>query len=227
MRFGTNTKNDMLLEIFSRVLAFLFILILLPIFLFIGVSCFFFQGSPIFFKQERVGYNFKIFNIYKFRSMVHNSGVIITEPNDLRITKFGRFLRKTKIDEIPQLFNILKGDMRFIGPRPEVLNYFDKSSFQFLENVKPGMSDYSSILFRDEEKILERIGGNKPYLKLLPLKLELAEYYSSKKNIFLDFKLVIITVISIFFPKYSSKTLIAPSLVIDLPETEDFLKKYI
>ena len=159
--------------------------------------------------------------------MVHNSGVIITEPNDLRITKFGRFLRKTKIDEIPQLFNILKGDMRFIGPRPEVLNYFDKSSFQFLENVKPGMSDYSSILFRDEEKILERIGGNKPYLKLLPLKLELAEYYSSKKNIFLDFKLVIITIISIFFPKYSSKTLIAPSLVIDLPETEDFLKKYI
>lgn len=215
------------MELFSRFVAFLFILILFPIFLCTCLFCILFHGFPIFFKQERVGYNFKIFNIYKFRSMVHNSGKIITEPNDLRITKFGRFLRKTKIDEIPQLFNILKGDMRFIGPRPEVLNYFDKSSFKFLMNVKPGISDYSSILFRDEDKILERIGGNNPYLQLLPLKLELAEYYSSKKNIFLDFKLVIITIMSLFFPKYSSKMLITPSLVIDLPETEDFLKKYI
>jgi lipopolysaccharide/colanic/teichoic acid biosynthesis glycosyltransferase len=215
------------MDLVSRTISLFLIIVLSPIFLVTSCFCLLFQGRPVLFKQERVGYNFKIFNIYKFRSMVHNSGVIITEPNDLRITKFGRFLRKTKIDEIPQLFNILKGDMRFIGPRPEVLNYFDKSSFQFLENVKPGMSDYSSILFRDEEKILERIGGNKPYLKLLPLKLELAEYYSSKKNIFLDFKLVIITIISIFFPRYSSKTLIAPSLVIDLPETEEFLKKYI
>ncbi len=158
--------------------------------------------------------------------MVNNSGKIITEPNDLRITKFGKFIRKTKIDELPQLFNILKGDMRFIGPRPEVPNYFDKSSFQFLIDVKPGISDYSSILFRDEEKTLERIGGNNPYLQLLPLKLTLAEYYSRKKNIFLDFKLAIITIISIFFPNYCSKTLIAPSVVIDLPDLEEFLKKY-
>ena len=215
------------MDFLSRFIALIILILLSPLFTTIIILCMVFQGFPIFFKQERVGYNFKIFNIYKFRSMVHNSGKIITDPNDLRITKFGKFLRKTKIDEIPQLFNILKGDMRFIGPRPEVLSYFDKSSFQFLINVKPGISDYSSILFRDEEKILERIGGDNPYLQLLPLKLELAEYYSSKKNIFLDFKLVIITIISIFFPKYSSKTLIAPILVIDLPETEEFLKKYI
>ena len=215
------------MDFLSRFIALIILILLSPLFTTIIILCMVFQGFPIFFKQERVGYNFKIFNIYKFRSMVHNSGKIITDPNDLRITKFGKFLRKTKIDEIPQLFNIFKGDMRFIGPRPEVLNYFDKSSFKFLMNVKPGISDYSSILLRDEDKILERIGGNNPYLQLLPIKLELAEYYSSKKNIFLDFKLVIITIISIFFPKYSSKTLIAPILVIDLPETEEFLKKYI
>ena len=133
----------------------------------------------------------------------------------------------TKIDEIPQLLNILKGDMRFIGPRPEVQNYFEKSAFHFLMSVKPGISDYASILFRNEEKILERIGGNNPYLQLLPIKLELANYYSIKKSFLLDLKLVIITMLSIFFPNYSSRTLIVPSLIIDLPETERFLKKYI
>jgi len=215
------------MEIISRFLALTLIVILLPILILISILCIIFQGFPIIFKQKRVGYNYKTFEIYKFRTMSKNDGGFITIHNDIRITKIGKLLRSTKIDEIPQLFNILKGDMRFIGPRPEVPNYFEKSTFQFLMDVKPGISDYASILFRDEEKILERIGGNNPYLQLLPIKLELAEYYSRKKNILLDTKLVFITIISIFFPNYSSRTLIAPSLVVDLPETEDFLKKYI
>ena len=215
------------MEIISRFFALTLIIILLPILIFISILCIIFQGFPIIFKQERIGYNYKIFEIYKFRTMSKNDGDLITIHNDRRITKIGKILRITKIDEIPQLLNILKGDMRFIGPRPEVPNYFEKSAFQFLMNVKPGMSDYASILFRDEEKILKRIGGNNPYLQLLPIKLELAEYYSRKKNIFLDFRLLIITILSIFFPNFSSKTLIVPSLIIDLPETEKFLVKYI
>ena len=215
------------MEVISRFFALILIVILLPILISISILCIIFQGFPIIFKQKRVGYNYKIFEIYKFRTMSKNNGDLITIRNDQRITKIGKILRITKIDEVPQLLNILKGDMRFIGPRPEVLNYFEKSTFQFLMYVKPGISDYSSILFRDEDKILKKIGGNNPYLQLLPVKLKLAEYYSRKKNILLDIKLVIITIISIFFPNYSSRILIAPSLVVDLPETEVFLKKYI
>ena len=215
------------MEIISRFLALIIIVILLPILIFISILCIIFQGFPIIFKQKRVGYNYKTFEIYKFRTMSKNDGDLITVRHDKRITKIGKILRMTKIDEIPQLLNILKGDMRFIGPRPEVPNYFEKSSFKFLMSVKPGISDYSSILFRDEERILEKIGGNNPYLQLLPIKLKLAEYYSSKKSFLLDLKLVMVTILSIFFPNYSSKTLIAPRLVIDLPSTEKFFKKYI
>ncbi len=215
------------MEIISRFLALILIVILSPILIFVSILCIIFQGFPIIFKQDRVGYNYKTFEIYKFRTMSEDDGDLITVRNDSRITKIGKILRKTKIDEIPQLLNILKGEMRFIGPRPEVLSYFEKGTFKFLMNVKPGISDYSSILFRHEEVILERIGGNNPYLKLLPIKLELAEYYSKNKNFFLDLKLVMITVLSIFFPSFISKTLIVPSLVSDLPITRKFLEKYI
>ena len=155
--------------------------------------------------------------------MSENDGDLITFRHDKRITKIGKILRMTKIDEIPQLLNILKGDMRFIGPRPEVPNYFEKSSFKFLMSVKPGISDYSSILFRDEERILEKIGGNNPYLQLLPIKLKLAEYYSRKKA-FIGLKIGDGNNTINFFPNYSSKTLIAPSLVIDLPVQRNFLR---
>ena len=172
------------MELISRTFAFVSLIILLPVLFFISVSCFLFQGLPIFFKQERVGYNFKIFNIYKFRSMVNNDGKKITEPNDSRITYIGKILRKTKIDELPQLFNILKGDMRFIGPRPEVPDYFDIDKFKFLSCVKPGISDFCSIILRNESKILNSLEGVDPYKKLLPIKIDLANYYAQKKVFF-------------------------------------------
>ena len=215
------------MDFLSRFIALVILILFSPLFTTIFILCMVIQGFPIFFEQERVGNEFKVFHIYKFRTMVNNSGKLITELNDSRVTFLGKFLRKSKLDELPQLLNILKGEMRFIGPRPEVLKYFKKKDFHFLKNIKPGISDYASILFRDEEKILERIGGNNPYLKLLPVKLELAEYYSRKKNILLDFRLVMITILSIFSPEFSSKILIVPSLIIDLPDMEEFLKKYI
>ena len=92
---------------------------------------YYFSRISIIFKQERVGYNYKIFERYKFRTMSENDGDLITFRHDKRITKIGKILRMTKIDEIPQLLNILKGDMRFIGPRPEVPNYFEKVLLSF------------------------------------------------------------------------------------------------
>ena len=144
------------MEILSRIIAFAFILILTPFLLLISLFCIIFQGFPILFEQERLGYHFKTFKIYKFRSMKFSSGSIITSPNDSRITKIGEILRKTKIDELPQLFNIIKGEMRFIGPRPEVKQYFSKKDFQFLKVVKPGISDFASIILRNESLILKK-----------------------------------------------------------------------
>ena len=215
------------MDFISRFLALSLLLILSPLFLFISFTLFIFQGYPIFFYQKRVGYNFKIFNIYKFRSMEINSGSSLTKHNDNRITFIGKIIRSTKLDEIPQLINILFGDMRFIGPRPEVIEFFDKKKFKFLENIKPGISDYSSILFRNESKVLTKIGGDNPYEALMPHKLALANYYAERKSFFLDFKLVILTIISIFFPKTVVTTFIGPKLYKKIDGLKDFCIKYI
>tara|TARA_Y100001958_G_C20948298_1_gene351930 strand:+ start:110 stop:595 length:486 start_codon:yes stop_codon:yes gene_type:complete len=159
--------------------------------------------------------------------MKFNSGSIITSPNDSRITKLGKILRKTKIDEVPQLYNIIKGEMRFIGPRPEVRQYFSKKDFQFLKVVKPGISDFASIILRNESSILKKIGGNDPYEKLLPIKLELANYYSKNKSFWLDFQLVIITTISILLPKFAIKFLAMPLIKTRSRNTELFFNKYV
>ncbi len=217
----------MLIEVFSRSIALFFLIILSPIYFIVMCACFLFQGSPIFYKQKRVGYRFSIFQIYKFRTMVNNSGKIITDPFDTRITMLGKFLRNTKIDEIPQLYNIIKGDMRFIGPRPEVPDYVDNKTFFFLKYVKPGMSDFASIVLRDESKILSKIGGNEPYIELLPVKIELAAYYANEKSFMLDLQLVIITTISIFFPNFAAKELAIPLIKLKSQRTNSFLNKFI
>ena len=125
------------MEIFSRSIAFLIILILSPVF-FVNGFVFSFARTANIFYQDRVGFNFKKFKIIKFRTMINNSGPGITEHNDLRITYIGKILRMTKLDELPQLLNILFGDMRFIGPRPEIIEYFDESQFLFLRKINPG-----------------------------------------------------------------------------------------
>ena len=108
--------------------------------------------------------------------MNHNySGINITAPDDNRITAWGRVLRFLKLDELPQLLNILKGEMVFVGPRPEVPEYVNAEQFRFLNDIRPGLSDFASILLRDESRILRRIGGLDAYRELLPLKCTLAD----------------------------------------------------
>jgi len=157
--------------------------------------------------------------------MVINEGEAITLSIDSRVTKWGLILRKLKLDELPQLFNIIKGDMRFIGPRPEVLMYFNESDFDFLKVVKPGISDFSSIILRNENEILESIGGDNPYEKLLPIKIRLANYYSRRKCFSLDFKLVLITILSIFFHDYAFRLLMNSELSSIIKDLKDLLLK--
>tara|TARA_Y100001968_G_C19212580_1_gene645525 strand:- start:38 stop:700 length:663 start_codon:yes stop_codon:yes gene_type:complete len=198
------------MEFFSRFIAITFIIVLMPLFFIISLILFFLQGLPIFFIQDRVGYKFKTFKLFKFRTMlVNQSGNFITIKGDDRITKIGKILRALKLDEIPQLINIVKGDMRFIGPRPEVEKYVEKNTFDFLKKIKPGLSDFSSIIFRNEEYVLAKLKSHQPYIKiLLPIKIQLAQIYSNNKSFNLDLILTMLTIIAIFFPKLAQHFLL-------------------
>ena len=197
------------MEFFSRLCASILLILLSPILILISILCLFLQGSPILFKQIRVGFNYRPFSLYKFRSMLkNNSGSDITQLNDSRITYLGKFIRLFKLDELPQLWNILKGEMRFIGPRPEVEKFVKDYDFTFLYQIKPGLTDFASILLRNEADILSKSGGVEKYPKLLKLKVKLAHIYSKHKNFYLDLTLVCITMISILLPKFATKLVI-------------------
>ena len=190
------------MELFSKTVAAIMLIILSPLLLLISAGSLFFQRFPILFKQERVGYKFQTFFLYKFRTMkINNVNQLVTEAGDKRITQWGKILRIIKFDELPQLWNIVRGDMRFIGPRPEVQMYVKGNDFSFLEKIKPGLTDFSSILLRNETNILLRAGGVDKYTKLLEVKVKLGSLYADQKNFWLDMKLVLLTLVSIILPK--------------------------
>jgi len=190
------------MELFSKTVAAIMLIILSPLLLLISGGSLFFQRFPILFKQERVGYKFQTFFLYKFRTMkINNVNQLVTEAGDKRITQWGKILRILKFDELPQLWNIVRGDMRFIGPRPEVQMYVKGNDFSFLEKIKPGLTDFSSILLRNETNILLRAGGVDKYTKLLEVKVKLGSLYADQKSFWLDMKLVLLTLVSIILPK--------------------------
>ncbi|MFT5821488.1 MAG: lipopolysaccharide/colanic/teichoic acid biosynthesis glycosyltransferase [Crocinitomix sp.] len=158
----------------------------------------------IFYRQTRVGKNQKEFDLFKFRSMRPNSDKAgqITIGNDSRVTKVGRFIRRFKIDEVPQLINILKGDMSVVGPRPEVPKYVQMYSQEQLKvlMVLPGLTDYASIEYLDEQKILGAANDpDKAYIEeVMPAKLKLNLKYIADRGFWLDIKLVFKTIGKIF-----------------------------
>ena len=156
----------------------------------------------------------------------NHSGKRITAPDDNRITTWGRVLRFLKLDELPQLLNILKGEMVFVGPRPEVPEYVNADQFQFLNNVRPGLSEFASILLRDESRILKEIGGLDAYRELLSLKCTLADYYVQRKGYLTDLKIVVYTVLSIIFPRMINKSFLIPQLNNELPQLAGFIEKH-
>jgi len=131
---------------------------------------------------------------------INNNHSAVTETGDNRITTWGKFLRILKLDELPQLWNIIKGDMRFVGPRPEVKHYVTKKSFRFLNTIKPGLTDFSSIILRNEEKIIVHMGGVEKYPELLKIKIKLGQVYADQKGIKLDLILVLFTLLAIVTP---------------------------
>jgi len=166
--------------------------ILLPIVLPIAIWIKFSSKGPLFYIQKRVGQDFKEFNLYKFRSMVVDAdqiGPSVTSGDDPRITKVGQIIRKTKIDELPQLFNVLKGDMSFVGPRPEVMKFveYKRDEYKKVLSVKPGITDNAAIEFRDEESMMEKYEDKeRGYIDdILPQKIKLYFYYIDNISFFI------------------------------------------
>lgn len=159
-------------RIIKRILDLLFslilVVILFPIFIIISILIKLEDGGPIIYKQKRVGYKNKIFTIYKFRSMnVMKESEELSISQNTRITKIGKFLRKTSLDELPQLINIIKGEMSFIGPRPwtsDLLPYYTKKQIK-RHNVRPGITGYAQVNGRNCITILERINYDLKYVK--------------------------------------------------------------
>jgi lipopolysaccharide/colanic/teichoic acid biosynthesis glycosyltransferase len=178
------------------------LLILLPLLPFIAILIKRDSRGPVFFLQERIGKDFKRFKICKFRTMESDAdkkGARITAVGDDRVTKIGRTLRKFKIDELPQLFNVLKGDMSLVGPRPEVAEYvqlFEKE-YRKLLSIRPGITDPASLHYSNEAGVLGNSGASEDiYItKLLPEKIRLSSQYVDNHALWTDLKLIVMTLI--------------------------------
>lgn len=200
-------------RIIDVLLALLALLVLLPIFIPIVVILLLTGEHKVFYLQKRVGYKNKDFKIIKFATMLSNSPNIgsgsLTLKNDPRVLPFGSFLRKTKINELPQILNIIVGDLSIVGPRPQMQVDFEKYSDEVqskIYNVRPGLTGIGSIVFRDEESLISLAAVNENphdfYKRVIaPYKGELELWYHSHRSVFLDSQLIFMTAWTIVFPE--------------------------
>lgn len=197
---AVNVTQSAIRRLFEMVCAGAGLLLLSPLLLLIALAIKLGDGGSVFYSQPRVGKNFREFRILKFRTMVHQADRkgFITGPNDPRITLLGRFLRKYKLDELPQLINILKGDMQLVGPRPEVKCYVEMfcSEYALLLQDRPGITDPAALAYRHEEEILKADRLEEQYVsEILPLKLKLSLGYLGGRTLLSDLAIVLRTVL--------------------------------
>jgi len=187
------------------------LIVLLPLLLLVATAIKLDSSGPVFFRQWRVGRKFRRFGIYKFRTMIDDAfdrGLPITVGQDSRITRVGKILRKTKIDELPQLLNVLKGDMSLVGPRPEVPRYVElfRPDYEHILKVRPGLTDLASLKYSDEASILgQSANPERDYVaRLLPDKIRLAKEYIQRSSLLFDVKLIVETIIKLVGHRISS-----------------------
>jgi len=191
----------MMKRLFDIVSSFLVLLLGCPFFMLVSILIMIDSKGGVFFKQIRVGLGNKDFRLFKFRTMKPNSeslGQITVGGKDARITKVGYWLRRFKIDEFPQLINILIGDMSIVGPRPEVRKYVDLYTEEQLTvlDVRPGLTDYASLEYINENDLLEKSSNpEQTYIEeIMPAKLALNKRYIAERSVGLDFKLIVKTI---------------------------------
>lgn len=202
-RLNLNFFYKTLKRLIDIILSIIGILLFLPIFIIISIVIKLTSAGRVFYFGKRIGLNGRPFKIIKFRTMFDNSdkGPDTTSRNDYRITFVGRFLRKHKLDELPQLFNILFGDMSFVGPRPELKKYTDlyKDDEKLILTVKPGLTDISSIYFLNLNELIDDKNPDQSFEeKILPKKNLLRVEYVKKQSLLLDLKLILKTMMKLF-----------------------------
>ncbi len=178
---------------FNRFFALVILIVLSPIFLFVAFAILIEDGYPFFFNQKRVGIKYSFFNIYKFRSMKKNTPNVATHllvNRDQYLLRVGKFIRKTSLDELPNLINIIKGEMVFVGPRPALYNQDDLMAFRVatgVDKLKPGITGWAQINGRDEISIVQKV--------------QLEQEYMYKKSFLFDIKILIKTFTNVLFRK--------------------------
>lgn len=192
-------------RLFDIVASLVGLIVFAPIMLIVAVIVKVTSPGPILFYQKRLTKGMREFNIYKFRSMVSNElrekNTVQIKGSSSEITSIGKFMRKTKLDELPQFWNILKGDMSFIGPRPELprrLKYYDKRQKEIF-SVRSGISSPASIVFSDEEYLMNQVQDPEKFYieQIMPYKIELNLYYIEHQSFFYDIWLIIATLLKI------------------------------
>ena len=208
-------------RVFDFIIAFTALLILSPVFIMVIIGLMLTGEREVFYFQERIGYRNRKFYIWKFATMLKNSPNMgtgeITLRNDPRVTSFGKMLRRTKINELPQIINVLKGDMSIVGPRP-LMNVsfvlYSEEDQRNIYTVRPGITGIGSLIFRDEEKILSDAADPRAmYRSIYPYKAELEKWYRSHFSFYTDIMIIFLTAIALF-----SDDLLTPRQVFkDLP----------
>ncbi len=196
-------------RILDILIATIALIVLLPLFLFCIITLLLTGEHEVFYRQKRIGYKNKIFGIWKFATMVKNSPNIgtgaITLRNDPRVTRFGKFLRISKINELPQIINVLTGQMSIVGPRPLMsvsVALYPEAIRDKIYNVKPGMTGIGSLIFRDEEKLVsEAPDPHAMYASIYPYKGALEIWYQQKASFATDSLIIFLTAWTILFPK--------------------------
>jgi len=194
-----------LIRFFDILFSFIGLILLLPVLLFITLAIAIDSRGGVLYYQSRVGKNGKDFRLVKFRTMVtgaEKKGGLTVGTRDSRITNTGHFLRKFKLDELPQLFNVLMGSMSLVGPRPEIRKYVDRYTPEqrFVLSVKPGITDWASIEYISENEILGKSSDpEKSYLEeIMPAKIELNKRFIENRGLTQYFKILFLTVSSVF-----------------------------
>ena len=191
-------------RVFDLVTAFVLLVVLAPILIIVALVALMTSGRPILFRQERVGLNDEIFTILKFRTMrVNESSIKLTSASDPRITRFGKFLRNAKIDELPQLLNVIAGDMSIVGPRPELaayLRHYPPDLRDIVVSVRPGITDPASVAFLDEAEQLDASDDPETdYINtIVPVKAKMYVDYINSQSLAGDVRIVLQTAIRLF-----------------------------
>jgi lipopolysaccharide/colanic/teichoic acid biosynthesis glycosyltransferase len=222
----------LLIRLFDIVCSGLAMLVLFPFMLPIMIGLKLTGEHYIFYLQSRVGKKGKDFSVFKFATMLKDSpnlpGGVLTQKNDARILPMGSFLRKTKINELPQLANIFIGQMSFVGPRPQARRHYELYSAQVraaIDAVPPGLTGIGSVVFRDEESILDEVPGDRDHFHdtiVAPYKGDLEVWWTKNRTLGNYFKLIFLTAWSLVSPRTS----LWKKWFIDLPEPVIELKRY-